>query len=201
MKETKLSIFYAPYEKHIITRPEYLKVLKKLRAMEAPYKKGLTELVSWVVAQSNLNVTPHIVSDSVANFVAKVLWVEGVNLADWHKMLEFYIAKNKAEKLRKNTTTISDAPREEENNDTPIEEEAETALGLFTSVSLGDEFVPEISTIYSVTMKGEDTINIYEGLDKKPVGSVRLDPKNKTLTTIGTIPYGLVKFFQSWTAV
>lgn len=201
MKETKLSIFYAPYEKHIITRPEYLKVLKKLRAMEAPYKKGLTELVSWVVAQSNLNVTPHIVSDSVANFVAKVLWVEGVNLADWHKMLEFYIAKNKAEKLRKNTTTISDVPREEEDNDTPIEEEAETALGLFTSVSLGDEFVPEISTIYSVTMKGEDTINIYEGLDKKPVGSVRLDPKNKTLTTVGTIPYGLVKFFQSWIAV
>lgn len=202
MKENKLHAVFAPYEERvIITRPEYLKVLKKFRAMGAPYKDGLDKLVPWILNETGLHLKQDNLSDRVVELVAKILWVEGVNLADWHRMLEFYIAKNKAEKLRKNTTTISDAPREEEDNDTPIEEEAETPLGLFTSVSLGDEFVPEISTLYSVTMKGEDTINIYEGLDKKPVGSVRLDPKNKTLTTVGTIPYGLVKFFQSWIAV
>ena len=68
MKENRLHVVFAPYEKHLITRPEYLKVLKKFRAMGAPYKDGLDELVPWILNETDLHLTQNNLSDRVVEF-------------------------------------------------------------------------------------------------------------------------------------
>ena len=201
MKENKLHVVFAPYEKHLITRPEYLKVLKKFRAMGAPYKDGLDELVPWILNETDLHLTQNNLSDRVVEFVAKMLWVEGVNLADWHKMLLFYIAKNKADKARKNKATEAEADSESEDNSTPLEKEVEKCLGSFAHVSLADDFDPTQVKTYTVTMKDGYTFNIYEGAEKKPVGAIRINSEAGTFTTAGNIPIGFIKFLTAWLSV
>lgn len=201
MKENRLHVVFAPYEKHLITRPEYLKVLKKFRAMGAPYKDGLDELVPWILNETDLHLTQNNLSDRVVEFVAKMLWVEGVNLADWHKMLLFYIAKNKADKARKNKATEAEADSESEDNSTPLEKEVEKCLGSFAHVSLADDFDPTQVKTYTVTMKDGYTFNIYEGAEKKPVGAIRINSETGTFTTAGNIPIGFIKFLTAWLTV
>lgn len=201
MKENRLHVVFAPYEKHLITRPEYLKVLKKFRAMGAPYKDGLDELVPWILNETDLHLTQNNLSDRVVEFVAKMLWVEGVNLADWHKMLLFYIAKNKADKARKNKATEAEADSESEDNSTPLEKEVEKCLGSFAHVSLADDFDPTQVKTYTVTMKDGYTFNIYEGAEKKPVGAIRINSETGTFTTAGNIPLGFIKFLTAWLSV
>lgn len=199
MKENKLHAVFAPYEKRvIITRPEYLKVLKKFRAMGAPYKDGLDKLVPWILNETGLHLTQDNLSDRVVELVAKILWVEGVNLADWHKMLEFYIAKNKADKARKNKAAEAEVDSESEDNSTPLEKEVEECLGSFAHVSLADEFDPAQVKTYTVTMKNGYTFCIYEGAEKKPVGAVRINPEAKTFSTAGWIPIGFIEFIKAW---
>lgn len=198
MKEIKLHVMFAPYDKRIITRPEYLKVLKKFRALGAPYRKGLDELVPWIFNNTELNLHPTGLSDRLIDYIATMLWVEGVNLADWNKMLEFYVAKNKAEKFHKNKTTISEVAHEEEDNSTPLEKELEETIGSFTRVKLDDEFNPAETLTYTVTMKDGYQFNIYEGAEKKPVGAVKVNPETKMFTTAGSIPVGFIKFLTAW---
>lgn len=201
MKENKLHAVFAPYEKHLITRPEYIKVLKKFRAMGAPYKDGLDELVPWILNETDLHLTQNNLSDRVVEFVAKMVWVEGVNLSDWHKMLLFYIAKNKADKARKNKMAEAEADSESEDNSTPLEKEVEKCLGSFAHVSLADDFDPTQVKTYTVTMKNGLTFNIYEGAEKKPVGAVRINSETGTFTTAGNIPLGFIKFLRAWSSV
>ena len=201
MKENKLRVVFAPYEKRLITRPEYLKVLKKFRAMGAPYKDGLDKLVPWILNETDLHLTQNNLSDRVVEFVAKMLWVEGVNLADWHKMLLFYVAKNKADKARKNKATEAEANSESEDNSTPLEKEVEECLGSFAHVSLADDFDPTQVKTYTVTMKDRYTFNIYEGAEKKPVGAIRINSETGTFTTAGNIPLGFIKFLTAWLTV
>lgn len=201
MKENKLHVVFAPYEKHLITRPEYLKVLKKFRAMGAPYRDGLDKLVPWILNETDLHLTQNNLSDRVVEFVAKMVWVEGVNLADWHKMLLFYIAKNKADKARKNRATEAEANSESEDNSTPLEKEVEKCLGSFAHVSLADDFDPTQVKTYTVTMKDGLAFNIYEGAEKKPVGAVRINSETGTFTTAGNIPLGFIKFLTKWLTV
>lgn len=201
MKENKLHVVFAPYEKHLITRPEYLKVLKKFRVMGAPYKNGLDKLVPWILNETDLHLTTNNLSDRVVEFIAKMLWVEGVNLADWHKMLQFYIAKNKADKARKNKATEAEADSESEDNSTPLEKEVEECLGSFAHVSLADDFDPTQVKTYTVTIKNGLTFNIYEGAEKKPVGAIRINSETGTFTTAGNIPLGFIKFLTAWLTV
>ena len=201
MKENKLHVVFAPYEKHLITRPEYLKVLKKFRVMGAPYKNGLDELVPWILNETDLHLTTNNLSDRVVEFIAKMLWVEGVNLADWHKTLLFYIAKNKADKARKNKATETEADSESEDNSTPLEKEVEKCLGSFAHVSFADDFDPTQVKTYTVTMKNGLTFNIYEGAEKKPVGAVRINSETGTFTTAGSVPLGFIKFLTAWLTV
>lgn len=201
MKENKLHVVFAPYEKHLVTRPEYLKVLKKFRAMGAPYKNGLDELVPWILNETDLHLTQNNLSDRVVEFVAKMVWVEGVNLSDWYKMLLFYIAKNKADKARKNKVAEAEADSESEDNSTPLEKEVEKCLGSFAHVSLADDFDPTQVNTYTVTMKDGFSFNIYEGAEKKPVGAVRINSETGTFTTAGNIPLGFIKFLRAWLSV
>lgn len=201
MKENKLHVVFAPYEKHLITRPEYLKVLKKFRAMGAPYKDGLDELVPWILNETDLHLTQNNISGRVIEYIAKMLWVEGVNLADWHKMLLFYIAKNKADKAGKNKVSASETDSESEDNSTPLEKEVEKCLGSFAHVSLADDFDPTQVKTYTVTMKDGLAFNIYEGAEKKPVGAVRINSETGTFTTAGNVPLGFIKFLTAWLTV
>ena len=201
MKENKLHVVFAPYEKCWITRPEYLKVLKKFRAMGAPYKDGLDELVPWILNETDLHLTQNNLSGRVIEYISTMLWVEGVNLADWHKMLLFYIAKNKADKVNKSKASASEANGESEGNSTPLEKEVEKCLGSFAYVSLADDFDPEQANTYTVTMKDGLTFNIYEGAEKKPVGAVRINSETGTFTTAGNIPLGFIKFLRAWLSV
>lgn len=201
MKENKLHVVFAPYEKHLITRPEYLKVLKKFRVTGAPYKNGLDELVPWILNETDLHLAQNNISGRVIEYISKMLWVEGVNLADWHKMLLFYIAKNKADKANKSRASAYEANSESDDDSTPLEKEVEECLGSFAHVSLADDFDPTQVRSYTVTMKNGLTFNIYEGAEKKPVGAVRINSETGTFTTAGNVPLGFIKFLTAWLTV
>ena len=90
------NIYFAPYgNARFITRPMYINVLKKFRAENAPYRKGLRPLVEWLLKQTSLDYSPLAGTESV---MAKIMYIDEVNVYDWYQQYEFYCAKIRKEK-------------------------------------------------------------------------------------------------------
>lgn len=195
MRETTFNIVFAPYEDNIITRPLYLKLLRKFRAVEAPYRTSLRALLEFLLNTEPIAFVDLNLSDDTADMVAKITWVDGINLYDWYKMLKALIKKNAEEKAKKNKKV---APEDAEDNSTEKEKAFEEEIGKFAVDITGNAFVPSKTFTYKVMLGEGCRINIYEADTNAPVGSLAYDPETRLMTPSGKLPIGFFRFFHEW---
>lgn len=214
------NIYFAPYgNARFITRPMYIDVLKKFRAENAPYRKGLRPLVEWLLRQTSLDTS---LSAGEESIVARIMYVGEVNVYDWYQQYEFYCAKirkekeiAKAKKASKKSGIAGDEKSAEERYkelveryktacDTPaqpsVPADNEEVADLSTTLEIDGEMIRVEYTIYLDLNSDKLRFEFTKKGSTVVVGSVTIDIDKGVFSTTGAVPIGFVGFLPRWVA-
>lgn len=184
MKEEKLRITFSPYKETIITRASYIDILKKFRNLNVPYREGLDMLVNSILSIATLDVDIKRICACDVTKLAKMIYVNGINLNDWYNMYKYYVQKNKETKKRRKVTPVETDPLEE-------------VLGeMHCNRTDG---LDNITTEYEITFNVSDgKLRVYTKSPRKPVGMIQFNFDSHTLSTYGTVPIEVLAFLNAW---